>query len=198
MANITPTSICNEALVFLGEAPLLTFPEESTNGDHCEIFYDRAKESELVKYPWNFATKRQQLTRLSSTPVFDYSFEFQIPPDLLKILEVYPKEARWRRESNSILADCDTLYIVGIYNVNEDKFNAQFASVISARLAILLAPILTERDVKFTQAGAWYEDVVGDAKRVDSHESSIEQMDDLDVVRSRRSGAYLDHRKYTI
>jgi len=185
MSAITETSICNEALVFLGERPLLTFPETSVNSDYCVTFFNRVKESELIKHPWNFATDRIQLTRISGAPVYEYAYQYQIPANLLKILEMYPHSLRWRRERTSILSDSDTMYCTYIYNVSVSAFNAMFASVVSARLAMLLAPILTERDVKFTQAVSWYQDVVKDAKQMDNYESSIDQMDDLDVVSGR-------------
>ncbi len=185
MTAITSTSICNDALVFLGERPLLTFPEESLNSDYCNIFYSRVKAGELTKHPWNFATDRIQLTQIATAPICEYPYQYQIPINLLKLLDVYPSDARWRREKDSILAECTPLYARGIFNVNEEDFSVLFASTVAARLAMFLAPIITERDIKFNQAASWYQDVVADARRADASEESIDQMDDLDVVRKR-------------
>ena len=195
MSAITSTSICNQALVFLGERPLLAFPEESLNSDYCMIFYASVKEGELIKHPWNFATTRIQLTQLATTPINIYPYQFQLPVDLLKILDVYPLDARWRREQKSILADCTPLAARGVFNVNEEDFTSIFGSVIAARLAMLLAPMITERDSKFSQAAAWYDDIVRDAKRIDMNEESVDQIDDLNVISLRNVSSYT--RAYT-
>ena len=187
MAIITSTSICNEALVFLGEEPMLTFPETSEQSDRCEIYYDRVKASELSKHQWNFALQREALTRESATPAFEYQYQFVLPAKCLRVLDTWPKGHRWKREGDRLLTYTDTVSILYIKNVDEGVFTPAFAAVMSARLAVLLASTLTERVNKLEQAAAWYEDALSEARRQDSQEMSIDQMDDLDVVQARRN-----------
>ena len=190
MSIISATSICNEALVFLGEKPLLVFPEATENSDRCAVFYERAKESELIKHPWNAATFTEALTRDAVKAFEDYLYSYSLPPKLLVALDLYPTKQRWKRRGPKLATDSDTAELRYIKNINEGEFTSLFASVVSARMAFLLAQVLTERVEKAQMAMAWYEEVLSDAKRVDSHETSIDHMDDLDSVHTRWRSHY--------
>lgn len=190
---ISPTSICNEALVFLGESQLLEFPESSINSDRCEVFYDRVKKSELKKHPWNFAIKRSNLTRLVSTPENEYTYQFTLPPDLLRILNVYPIGTNWRREGQLLLSDYSTSNIRYIANVDESQFCPEFASMVAAKMAWCLASVLTERAEKRQEAAQWFEDAKSEAKNMDSRESSIDELEPTMAEEVRR-GASIPYR----
>jgi len=196
-AVISATSICNEALVFLGEIPLLDFPENSQNSDRCAVYYERVKVSELKKHPWNFAKARMELTLDSVNPPFEYAHQFIVPADLLKLVNVYPIGRSWRREilsdgSQRILANTNTLEISYIRDVPESVFCPTFAPVVSARLAMLLAHTLTERRDRYVAAVEWYDDSLSEARRVDSQEMSVDEVMETSVVlvRNNRDEAF--------
>ncbi len=201
MAVISATSICNEALVFLGEEPILAFPETSPNSDRCETFYASTKERELAKHQWNFAVFREALTRDSTNPLYEYPYQFILPPKLLRILEVWPKDMPWKRENTDngqrILTNSSTLTLKYLKSVDESQFSHLFAAVLSARLAFLLASVMTERSEKVQLAQVWYDSALTDALRVDSHESSVDQMENLAVVTDRWSSSDA-HRYKTV
>ncbi len=182
MAIISSTSICNEALTFLGETLLLTFPEESQNSDRCEVFYERIKASELSKHPWNFALARSTLTRDEDTPSHEFSYQYVLPPKLLRILDIYPPGYKWRREKQRLVTNLATISITYIEEVDESEFSPNFAAVVSARLAMALAETLTERPEKFAQSQQWYVAALSDALTVDSQEHSVDELENTSVV----------------
>lgn len=182
MSIISATTICNEALTFLGESLLLTFPEESRSSDLCEVYYDRIVASELSKHPWNFALAMAALTRAETTPPFEFSFQYVLPVDLLRILRVYPPKYKWRRVGQYLLTNLNTVSIEYITLVDESLFSPTFSEVVSARLAMTLAEIITERENKLTQAANWYQLALQEAHTVDSQEHSVDEMENSSVV----------------
>ena len=191
MAVVTSLSIVNQTLVFLGEEPLASYPDSTVNSNRLAVYYEDTKERELKKYEWNFAIFRETLTKSGTNPINEYSSQFPVPTDVLRILTVWPEGIKWKRENTSlgemILTNSTTLDVRFLKNVDEDQMTKEFATVLAARLAILLSPIFTERDVAFQRATTWYTDAVEEARRMDGHESSHDQMRDLDVVQTRWS-----------
>lgn len=190
MSIISATTICNEALTFLGEGVLLTFPEESRSSDLCSVFYDRIKASELSKHPWNFALTLNTPTRAATTPEYRFTYQYVLPPDLLRIIDVYPTNYKWQRVGQYLMSNLDTLSIEYIGLVEEYLFSPTFAEVVSARLAMSLSETLTERADKLTQAANWYQLALQEAHTVDSQEHSVDEMDNSSIVNVRSSNLF--------
>jgi hypothetical protein len=79
-----PTSVCNEALGELGQAPIFSFHDDTSISTLCGQIYPTARDATLEMYPWNFATRRTWLARLAEPPAFGWSYAFGLPPDYLK------------------------------------------------------------------------------------------------------------------
>jgi hypothetical protein len=61
----------------------------------------------LRRHPWNCAVKRVTLSPDVTSPGFDYAFQFTLPSDYLKVLQVgeYGAEVDYRIESGKLLSD---------------------------------------------------------------------------------------------
>lgn len=84
MATPSATSICNRALLRLGEAAI----DSIENTDHdtaraCALAYDDAVLELLAAHPWNFAVTRQALAKMADAPLYGFAFAFGMPTDPL-------------------------------------------------------------------------------------------------------------------
>ena len=185
MPSISPVTILNEALAFLGEDLLLTFPEKTPQSDACEVHYSLVKVRELTKFPWNEAITRVKLTRLSATPASEFAYAYAYPNDCLRILNMYPNCVEWKREGQTIVAHESTLEARYIRDIPEGEMSATLAAVISARMAFMLALKITERPEKLQAAQIWYDSALKDARFLDSQESSVDQFENTNIITNR-------------
>lgn len=106
------TSICNSALIKIGAERITALTDNNKRAILCNEQYDKIRRRVISAHPWNFATRRVQLAKLASTPVFEYDNEYQIPSDCLRIFRVRDQDIiDYRIEGRKVLSDSDEIYI---------------------------------------------------------------------------------------
>ena len=145
MASIT--GICNQALGRIGSKRINNYETDtSAEAIHCRIHYQQTIESLLRSGVWQFARKRASLTADISTPGFEWGYQFSLPSDFLRLVEVYQLDGYsglYTLEGNKILSDDDTLNIKYIRNVADpNEFDPLFTEIAVLKLALnLLIPL---------------------------------------------------------
>src|SRR4051812_29756005 len=81
----TAVSICNMALLRIGQAKTITSLSSNTSEAlACNIFYELARDAVLTELPWQFTTARQTLGLVASgDDVPDWEYAYALPPDCL-------------------------------------------------------------------------------------------------------------------
>lgn len=149
---MSSVAICNAALALLGGKPITSLNEESTEAQLCEAAYDVARKATLEDREWSFSIRRAQLAPLLETPVWGYSKQFQLPSDLLLVIEARndkqvnsPNSMFWSKEGDRILADSESVQVLYIANiVNTELFTSSFTQALSARIAHDIAGSITQ------------------------------------------------------
>jgi hypothetical protein len=139
------TEICNSALLRVGSKPITSLLDENPQADTCNRLYPGARDSVLAEHEWSFCLKRATLTQLAATPAFGFDFQYQLPGDVLKIIEPFTSqkafhEFRWHREGDTVLTnetDFGVVYKAKITDVS--KFGSDFRRVVESLLASQLA-----------------------------------------------------------
>lgn len=102
--------ICNLALGHLGDTATVASinpPEGSAQSEHCARFYPVARDALLEMHPWGFATKRVNMSQLTSIwPEWQYCYA--VPSDAVNLLAVMPPNA----------SDDYSVPIQALYNIN--------------------------------------------------------------------------------
>ena len=78
--------VCNLANLRLGEAPITSMTDGSKAAVAYSNNWDTILDIVLRDHPWNFATKRVQLSQLDTVPTWGYSYAYQLPGDCLRVL----------------------------------------------------------------------------------------------------------------
>jgi hypothetical protein len=68
--------------------------DQTTQAQACREFYEQAKFDLLTEFSWFFAQKQANLARLTTTPLFTWNYEYQLPNDLLRIERVLASTER--------------------------------------------------------------------------------------------------------
>jgi len=173
MAN--RVSICNLGLTILGADRITAMEENSENARRLTAIYDYCVDDVLRAHPWNFAIQRQALAQLTTTPAFGYDYEYQLPGNCLRVIEVSDGTnliEDYKIEGRKLLTDETTVKIKFIVNVTDpNQYTSQFIMVLSARLAAELAYAISNNKANAELVMEIYKERLQNAKEVDAQES---------------------------
>lgn len=161
---ISEVTICNIALFRIGHGQKIdSLSESSAAAEYCRVLYPVCRDRLLEAFPWNFARKRIVLADIG-TPPTNWDFQYQYPPDCLKVREIIVSGTRCPTSANrisyeicqntvneglSICTDAEDAEIIYTAQVTNTRlFTQGFADALSWSLAgELVSPL--SRDPKY-------------------------------------------------
>lgn len=111
---LSPTDICNAALVKLGASTITSLDDPSDRARSAKATYFINRDSLLRQFPWNFARKQMALNTLATAPVVMdmipnsdgpgsilYTLAFAAPTDMVRLFRWSPQYTHWRLVSGT-------------------------------------------------------------------------------------------------
>lgn len=144
MSGVT---ICSNALQMLGAKPINDFNEKTEHARLAKSLYPSVRDDILRGHPWNCATKRVILAPLATAPAFDFTYQFPLPGDWLRTLQVGKKgqQDEYRSEGRNILANVTTLHLVYIFrNEDESSWSTNLIELAELQMAAKMAYAVTK------------------------------------------------------
>ena len=188
-------SIANRALTKLGADRVLLLSDDTQQARVMNSMFDDVRDAELRRFDWNFAIKRAALPALAAAPAWGYQFQYPLPSDYLRLVqvgEIYVRSARkgaaaWAVESGMILTDQSApLRIRYVHRTdNPGLYDPLFVEVLACKLALEACEPLTQSASKKQNAMEEYRFAINEAVRQDAIENPP---DDLPL------GSWLDSR----
>lgn len=132
--------IVNMALDAMGEDPVASTALANPSTDTSKrarimrTHYDAVKETAMTKTAWRFATRKSSLSQLSGAPPNKWSKAYQLPPDTLKVLFVWPPEAYELQGKRLYINNTGTVVIDYIRYVLEGEWPAWFVTYVKWKL----------------------------------------------------------------
>lgn len=150
-----PVKISNKALYKIGEKLMITgWPDDSTNGQLCSMFFDSVRDEILESEDWKCATARAKLAQISTAPAFEYDHQYALPNDCLRPLIICDKngtkfDVPWVIEGRNLLTDEDVVYIKYIKRETDlSKWTPTLIKVFVLKMAIeLCTPLSKSRNI---------------------------------------------------
>jgi len=192
--------IANRALTKLGAARIISFGDDNKQARAVQSMFDIVRDAELRAHIWSFAIKRASLAALTSTPDWGYTYEYQVPSDLLRILQVndvyngpsfedYRNQsvAEYALEGNKILTDfAAPLRIRYVAQITDtSQWDSTFVEAFACRLAVEMAEDLTQSNTKRELAQKEYEQALMMAIKAGGLETPPQALPDNTWVLSR-------------
>ncbi len=166
---LSEEQICSNALAMLGQNPITDLSGTNPHAILCNAIYASTRDALLEEHAWGFATRRVPLVVSTVTPAFGYAYQFALPADCIRVLEISPAGANHVVEYNYILADVDALSIRYIVRVTEPgRFSPAFAEAFACMLAAKLAMPILKKQSAVQMANALFDRALKIAKRCDS------------------------------
>lgn len=155
-AGDTGVSICSDALILLGAKPISSFNDGTDEANSCDRLYPDIRDSVLSMYPWSFAYKKVRLSRLITTPVSEWKYEYQLPGDRLgnprALFESNESMARpvkeWEIQGDKVITNYETVYIDYPYQAPEFAMPQYFVQLLKYMMAWHLSMPITEQEAK--------------------------------------------------
>ena len=167
------TELCNVALSMFGGQRIIDIDDSDTDEARlCSAIYDVLRQDLLDSHSWNCAIKRVQLNQLSVTPIYDYDYQYELPSDYVRVLEVYKgKDYPWVIEGSSLLSNSDSVYIKYMYDLTDvSKFSNRFSMTLIAYIAATICYNLTESRPMSDLMWSIYKKRFDNAKAIDGQE----------------------------
>jgi hypothetical protein len=186
----TAVSICSNALMMLGKAPIASLEDESDRASYCANLYPALRDSLLRKHFWNCAIKRVLLSPTSEAPGFDYSHQFQLPSDFLRLYQVGTKNSPiddFQLENRMILANVSSLPLRYVWrNEDENNWDTGLVQAATHAMAAMLAyPIVQSTSLRESMLQT-AKDVLREAKAIDGQENPGDTFgEDFPLIRGR-------------
>ena len=142
--------IANKALGILGANQIKTWEDHTLEAEAVRKMYQPALDSVLAESDWTFAIKRQ-LLELSEDkkPAWGEGNYFELPPDLIKIVDVMDRCIPWRREGNYIFSRASEFGLVYVARcIDATYYPSYFIDALASKLAVDMCYLLTNSTEK--------------------------------------------------
>ena len=189
---LTETQICNMALSLFGDMRISSIDDATETANLCKLWYEQCRDEVLSEsgVEWRFAIVRVQLTQCATAPSFGWTYQYQLPDGLLKIIKVlnvysntvYPYadipmeyDINWKREGDKIMTNWTECYLHYVKQETDvTKYPKLLVKAIYTLLASVLAGRIANNPQKSLELLQEYEAVLSKAKSTNSEECYVE------------------------
>lgn len=179
-------SICNKALIELGESPITALTDNNKAARTLDAVYDIVLLTALRSHRWNFAVKRVALAELSAIPVYGFTKQYQLPSDCLRVLEIDTLTAVYKIEGRALLTDSGTVYLKYVAKIDDPtQYDAAFVDYLSLKLASDIAMTLTDNTALRDSVMAKSLLALREARTIDGQEDYPDAVADGSWITSR-------------
>ena len=170
MAITSGISIASNALLLLGHEPISSFTEGTAGATIAANLYENSYLAVLSNHRWRFATKTQQLARLTEEPLIEgYRYAYQLPSDLLYLQSINEGATdRYNVYETKLYTNDENVIADYTYRVDEDKLPPYFTKMLEFYLAAQFALSLTGDMQKGEYFSKMYLNEIKRAKWADS------------------------------
>ena len=153
-AGDTSLSICSDALILLGAAPISSFTEGSDGAQACDRLYPDLRDNIIANYMWSWSVQKVQLSRLSTNPLDEWKYAYQLPGDMLSgVIALFPNNSTnqssakygWEIYGDQLYTNFDKVYIDYQSTVSESKMPVYFVRLLRTALAAELGFVITDQ-----------------------------------------------------
>lgn len=185
--------LVNNSLALIGSSFITTLDQNTKAAQVANQIYPSVRDAVLRAFTWNCATKQVAPGVSGDTPVYGWSYAFQLPSDCLRVVQVY-EGIEWKIYGRKLVCDSNVIYMEYISRLEDvTQYDALLTSAIEARLASELAYAVLESKQLRDDMWQMYRTKLSEAKGVDSREQSMQELD-ADVWIASRTGSNFPSR----
>ncbi|ELW77060.1 MULTISPECIES: hypothetical protein [Acinetobacter] len=186
----TKVDISNQALSMIGADSITSFEENTSTARRMKTLYDTSRKAVLRLHPFHCATKRIKLSPLSTCPEFGYAYQFQLPDDLVTVINANTED--YVIENDKILSNNNQLQLVYVFDLkNEERFDTLFTECLILYLASKISKAITGNQGNADSLYMQCQELLKQAKAIQAQEVPSPQFfkdSDYAIIRGRYNG----------
>jgi len=179
MASVV--DICNSALNLLGASTITALTDDSKNARLCNQRYEPIRNRIFRSHAWNCLTKRVQLAQDSAAPVVEYTYQYTLPSDCLRVLKIHTgttdsieSSIDYVVEGRKLKTNEGTIYLVYIgLDTDPNNYDTYLQEAISAGLAADIAYAITNNATLANNYLTTADERLREARFVDATENAL-------------------------
>lgn len=186
--SATSVSICSNALLMLGAQTISSFDDGTDRATLAANLYESTRDAVLRSHTWNCAVKRVVLAPDAKAPAFDYSAQFTLPADFLRLLQVgeETEDVDFKIESGKILASGTVLNLRYIWkNTTESTWDAMLVKAMELHMAAAMAYSITMSAAKEELQLGKLERFMKQCRAVDGQDDPAQTLGDERLLNAR-------------
>jgi hypothetical protein len=186
---LTDIALCSRALLKIGAQTIAALDEGSAEAEVARNLYPGIRDAMIASFPWRFATAQATLPRLAAPPVADWSFAFQLPADLLRVLSAgspyLGSGLAFHVLGEQLHCNSEQVVLTYLRRAAESDFPPHFAEALVTRLAAEFALPLTEDAVRTRTLYDLADSIARQARSADSQQATPRAIADFPLVTAR-------------
>ena len=169
MASVV--QICNSALNQLGASSITALTEDSKNARICNERYETIRDAVYRSHPWNCLVKRVQLAQDTATPAWGFTYQYTLPSDCLRVLQIKDYNSDYKIEGRKLLIDESDVYLIYLaIETDVNQLDILLRETISAGLAQDIAYAITSNLQVTKLMAEKYQAKLSEARHTDASE----------------------------
>lgn len=192
--------VANRALTKLGAGRIISLDDNNKQARAILSCFDDLRDAELRANRWSFALVRTALPALTTSPAYEFQYEYQLPADFLRLDMIngqYPstvmdnyigaETADYAIEGGKILTDIAAPLKIRYCRRVEDAnlWDVLFREALACRIAAEICEDLTQSDGKRNLAWQEYKQALSEAVRTNAIERPPQMPPDDQFIISR-------------
>lgn len=172
-------AICNRALQRVGAQRITDMTDNSASARECNVAYEPLRDALLRRHAWSFAIGRAQLAAITSSPAFEFTYQYPLPTDFLRLLPPMNDSSvggqfDWQIEGGMILTDdSGPLNIRYVRQVTDpNQMDPLFREVLACDVAVAVCERLTQSNQKIQIIKDERKELLAEARRINAFEAN--------------------------
>lgn len=178
--------LCARALVQVGAHPITSFADGTTESEIAGLLYGPLRDALLSSYAWNFATGQVELTRLTTAPVVDYMYAYQLPNDFLRAISAggagRGRGLNYRIVGQTLQTNAEAVMLTYIYRPAEESFPPFFDRVLMLRLAAEFCLPLSENTARAASLAQLADQEFAKARQIDAQQDTPNRLENFPLI----------------
>ena len=138
--------LISKALILCGEEPLNSLSDQRYGATVGANLFEMLYENELQSNRWRFAMNKTALSLLAAAPLNQWNNAFQLPPDMLLPIGVYPADLNYEIYGTHLYTNRSTIEFDYMFKPVVTKCPAYFSTLMTFVLAQHMIKPITESD----------------------------------------------------
>ncbi len=182
-------ALCSRALLKLGAGSMASFDEGTAEAEVAANLYPSTRDAMISSHPWSFATGQVDLARLTSAPVADFAYAYQLPADFLRALSAgiggRGRGMEYRISERRLHTNAPEVTLTYIFRPAELEFPPFFDQALIARLAAEFCIPITESTSRSESLTRLAENEFRRAKMIDAQQDTPGRIEDFTLIEVR-------------